>query len=37
MVMAHINSLYPRVEIGSTAYLYSAEGSLAAPEVGDLW
>ena len=28
MVMAHINVLYPKVEIGSTAYLYSAEDSV---------
>lgn len=25
MVMAHINDLYPNVQIGSTAYLYAAE------------
>ena len=30
MVMAHINELYPRVAIGSTAYLYSAEDSVTA-------
>ena len=30
MVMAHINGLYPRVQIGSTAYLYSPEGSVTA-------
>ncbi|WBU60909.1 L,D-transpeptidase [Paracoccus albus] len=30
MVMPHINSLYPRVEKGSTAYLYSPEGSVAS-------
>ncbi len=30
MVMAHINELYPRVELGSTAYLYSPEGSVTA-------
>jgi len=30
MVMAHINELYPRVTIGSTAYLYSAEDSVTA-------
>lgn len=28
MVMAHINDLYPNVEIGSTAFLYSAEESV---------
>jgi len=28
MVMAHINDLYPNVEIGSTAFLYSAEDSV---------
>ena len=28
MVMAHINSLYPWVEIGSTAHLYSPEDSV---------
>ncbi|MSU91174.1 L,D-transpeptidase family protein [Rhodobacteraceae bacterium 2CG4] len=28
MVMAHINDLYPRVEMGSTAVLYSAEDSV---------
>ncbi|SPJ22524.1 L,D-transpeptidase [Palleronia abyssalis] len=28
MVMAHINQLYPRVELGSTAYLYSADDSV---------
>lgn len=30
MVMAHINELYPRVAISSTAYLYSAEDSVTA-------
>ncbi len=30
MVMAHINELYPRVQIGSTAHLYSPEGSVTA-------
>ena len=30
MVMAHIIGLYDRVEIGSTAYLYSADGTLTA-------
>jgi len=30
MVMAHINELYPNVEIGSTAHLYSAEDSVTA-------
>jgi len=30
MVMAHINELYPRVTIGSTAFLYSAEDSVTA-------
>lgn len=30
MVMAHINDLYPRVRIGATAYLYSAEESVVA-------
>ena len=30
MVMAHINELYPRVAIGSTAFLYSAEDSVTA-------
>lgn len=30
MVMAHINDLYPRVRIGATAYLYSAEESIVA-------
>ena len=30
MVMAHINGLYPRVQIGATAYLYSPEGSVTA-------
>ena len=30
MVMAHINDLYPKVRIGSTAYLYSAEESVVA-------
>lgn len=30
MVMAHINDLYPRVRIGATAYLYSAEKSVVA-------
>ena len=28
MVMAHINDLYPKVRIGSTAFLYSAEDSV---------
>lgn len=28
MVMAHINDLYPNVEVGSTAFLYSAEDSV---------
>lgn len=28
MVMAHINALYPKVRVGSTAYLYSAEESV---------
>lgn len=28
MVMAHINDLYPKISIGSTAYLYSAEESV---------
>ena len=28
MVMAHINALYPNVQVGSTAYLYSAEESV---------
>jgi lipoprotein-anchoring transpeptidase ErfK/SrfK len=31
MVMAHINDLYPNVEIGSTAFLYSAEDSVTLP------
>lgn len=30
MVMAHINDLYPNVELGSTAHLYSAEDSVTA-------
>lgn len=30
MVMAHINDLYPTVQIGSTAVLYPAEDSLAS-------
>ena len=30
MVMAHINDLYPHVEIGSTAFLYPPEDALAA-------
>ncbi|NUH67165.1 L,D-transpeptidase [Sulfitobacter sp. S0837] len=30
MIMAHVNHLYPRVKIGSTAYLYSAEDSVVA-------
>ena len=30
MVMAHIKDLYPNVELGSTAYLYSAEDSVTA-------
>jgi len=30
MVMAHINDLYPNVAVGSTAYLYSAKGSVAS-------
>ncbi|MEX5600847.1 L,D-transpeptidase [Pseudophaeobacter sp. C1-32P7] len=30
MVMAHINELYPNVDIGSTAFLYSAEDSVTA-------
>ncbi len=30
MVMAHINDLYPNVELGSTAYLYPPEEALAA-------
>lgn len=30
MVMAHINELYPNVEIESTAHLYSAEDSVTA-------
>ncbi|TBN38611.1 L,D-transpeptidase [Paracoccus subflavus] len=30
MVMAHINGLYPRVQMGATAYLYSPEGSVTA-------
>jgi lipoprotein-anchoring transpeptidase ErfK/SrfK len=30
MVMAHINDLYPNVDIGSTAFLYSAEESVTA-------
>ncbi|QFU07226.1 putative L,D-transpeptidase YnhG precursor [Rhodobacteraceae bacterium THAF1] len=29
MVMAHINQLYPKVELGSTAYLYSADDSVS--------
>lgn len=28
MVMSHINALYPQVQIGSTAYLYSPDGSV---------
>ena len=31
MVMAHINDLFENVEIGSTAYLYSAEDSRVRP------
>ena len=30
MVMAHINELYPKVALGSTAFLYSAEDSVTA-------
>ncbi|MBW4964122.1 L,D-transpeptidase [Sulfitobacter sp. CW3] len=30
MVMAHINELYPRIELRSTAYLYSAEESVTS-------
>ncbi len=30
MVMAHINDLYPHVELGSTAYLYPPENYIAA-------
>jgi lipoprotein-anchoring transpeptidase ErfK/SrfK len=30
MVMAHINGLYPRVELGVTAVLYPAENSVSA-------
>jgi hypothetical protein len=30
MVMAHIIGLYPKVAIGSTAFLYSAEDSVTA-------
>ncbi len=30
MVMPHINELYPRVKVGSTAFLYSAENSVTA-------
>lgn len=30
MVMAHTKDLYPNVELGSTAYLYSAEDSVTA-------
>ena len=30
MVMAHINALYPNVEIGSTVYLYSASDSVVS-------
>ena len=30
MVMAHINDLYPNVEIGSTAYLYPPENAVGA-------
>lgn len=30
MVMAHINQLYPNVQTGSTAFLYSAEDSVVA-------
>jgi lipoprotein-anchoring transpeptidase ErfK/SrfK len=30
MVMAHINQLYPEVEINSTAFLYSAKESVTA-------
>ena len=30
MVMAHINELYPRIELGSMAYLYSAEESVTS-------
>ena len=30
MIMAHINQLYPNVQTGSTAYLYSAEESVVA-------
>ncbi len=31
MVMAHINALYPNVEIGSTVYLYSASTAWSPP------
>lgn len=31
MVMAHINDLFPKVEIGATAYLYSPDGSVTSP------
>lgn len=30
MVMAHINDLYPQVQIGSTTYLYSADESVTS-------
>ena len=30
MIMAHINELYPRVKIGSTAHLHPAEDGLSA-------
>ncbi len=30
MIMAHINALYPKVKLGSTAHLYSAEDSVTS-------
>ena len=30
MVMVHINDLYPLVELGSTAFLYSASDSVTS-------
>lgn len=34
MVMAHINDLYPNVETGSTAFLYSADESVTPRQLG---
>lgn len=37
MIMPHINDLYPLVQTGSTAYLYSASESVTTPSLGQIW